>query len=196
MFKLNLILTRLPFNWKTPFGYLIATIIISLASLCMLSSAVPTVCIFCGLCWILMEIVKDMTNDLINLKARKRFDPNYKQLNRHFFNMVHDFSDAKQLSVVGKKMSLNRKMTWWFLYHFRLAQEINECHEFNITLLFIWSLITMSMSLLILQLESVEYLIKFCSFWRNLTKRCVHKFKLLCKCLYCRFLDWSRFMHT
>lgn len=91
---------RLPFNWRTPIGYLIA-----LAAECTaINSATfgftPVISFFVGSGWFVIGIVKDITNDLGELNVRKA--PNNKrkkELKEKFCYILRFYSDARELST-------------------------------------------------------------------------------------------------
>lgn len=89
---------RLPFNWRTPFGYLIAF-------LCEFASAYAT-CLYSGAlgnllvssCYVEICIVKDITIDLIAMNRCEKFEGNQMEIRMRFCDVVQLYSDAKQLS--------------------------------------------------------------------------------------------------
>lgn len=96
---------RLPFDWKTPFGYFIALFLEIPALYTMLFNALTLLCLFFGSSWIFIQFAEDITNDLKQLKRNKETDRNDRILKKHFFSAVQFYSDAKQLSP-------NFKLNW------------------------------------------------------------------------------------
>lgn len=87
----------LPFNWKTPIGFSVflafEAFILSTIGL----SCVPLISFTAGSCWLVNAFIKDITNDLINFKAKKKRDAQLKA-KAHLYKVIKDFADVKQLS--------------------------------------------------------------------------------------------------
>lgn len=99
---------RLPFNWRTPLGYLMALILQAASTYVTLLSVSPSIILLVGSCWILILFIHDITNDLSKLSAIKHDqllssgkNTNGK-IKRRFCKIVRNFSDVKELSV-GKR---------------------------------------------------------------------------------------------
>lgn len=90
--------SRLPFNWKTPFGYLIAFSLEIASAYTMLFIALTALCLVVGSCWIFIGIVDDITNDLDRLNCNDETDHSEQCMKIRFFSTVQLYSDAKQLS--------------------------------------------------------------------------------------------------
>lgn len=110
----------MPFNWKTPFGYSIALIGESLAGLAMIFMGGPSGVYFVGSSTLIIEFVKDITNDMSNLNVPAFNERNRKKMKKRFYNILQDFSDAKQLSKILwiKKLSnfftIDQKSQYFF----------------------------------------------------------------------------------
>lgn len=92
---------RLPFNWRTPLGYIITLA----AEYTSINSAVfgftPIISFFIGSGWFAIWIVKDITNDLSALKVKKASSNKQKrELKEKFCYIVRFYSDARELSVL------------------------------------------------------------------------------------------------
>lgn len=102
----NIILThvkslfRLPFNWKTPFGYAIALGGFFAALVGTLFEGSATMSFKVGSCWMIITFVKDLKNDLTLLTATDMHNINYGQLKEHFCNVMRQFCVLKQLSGI------------------------------------------------------------------------------------------------
>lgn len=99
--NLSFPIQRLPFNWRTPFGYLMALICETCAFICMVCMGSPCVGIFIGSCWLLTAFMKDITYDLSNLSADVKLKRSKQKINAQFTSIVQDFSDAIQLSGIN-----------------------------------------------------------------------------------------------
>lgn len=93
----NFFFIRLPFNWKTPIGYFIASIFFAGAIFCLLFGIIPVVCLFIGSCWLFICFAKDMTNELSNLNAIARAK-NQRELEERFAKVIKMHVNVKQLS--------------------------------------------------------------------------------------------------
>lgn len=90
---------RLPFSGKTPIGYLLCFVFVTLGAYCALSCIVPTISFSIGLAILSRAFIEKSIIDLKELgkKARK----NSGQAKQLFCSIVQDFSDLKELS--GKR---------------------------------------------------------------------------------------------
>lgn len=88
--------SRLPFNWRTPWGYLAAWIIQSVGFLCTLMCIPGFSVMFFGSCWLFASIIKDLANDLPQLNTTKADRRQY-ELKARFCRTVQYHSNLKQL---------------------------------------------------------------------------------------------------
>lgn len=91
------ILIRYPFDWKTPFGYFVASLS-QLAGILCLSCLYSHFfnCIF-GSVWLFICIAKDVKMDLIAFNvAVKTSDVDEAELTKRFLNVTQIYSDAKE----------------------------------------------------------------------------------------------------
>lgn len=104
---------RLPFNWRTPLGYLVALFAQFTGSFAVLFSALTVFSFLVGSCWLFYTISRDINQDLKCLKCKKSSDGNDRSLKIHFYHIVQVYLDAKQLS------SYSKKIDWidWFYRH-------------------------------------------------------------------------------
>lgn len=92
--------SRLPFDWRTPFGYLVTLA----AEYTSINSAVfgftPIISFFIGSGWFAIWIVKDITSDLAALKDQQvSTKRRQKELKKKFYYIVRFYSDARELSA-------------------------------------------------------------------------------------------------
>lgn len=90
---------RLPFNWKTPFGYLIALLFETVAMFGVNLGSVPIGCFLLGTCWLVMAFVDDIINDISILNGYGKSMRDAWKVKPQFHFIVQNIADAKQLSV-------------------------------------------------------------------------------------------------
>lgn len=157
--------SRMPFNWKTPFGYLIAFFLETSAFYSIVLGCVPLVCFLVGSCSFFTSFAKDITEafrilDIDYRKTKNRKRPKQTgNITESFRNVVQLFADAKQLS---RNLTLNflHRTVWNNDQHlslFSLVNEFNHIYEFIVTGIFAWTLSAIASSLLVVQKELVEY---------------------------------------
>lgn len=83
----------LPFDWKTPFGYLFAFVISSNACYAYIFSLCPMIYFLIGSCWLFVEAAEDITEDLSLLQK------NDARLKRQLCDIIRFHAEAKQLSA-------------------------------------------------------------------------------------------------
>lgn len=96
--KKSFFFSRMPFNWRTPLGYLIAYVSESSAIYSALFCATPIICFLFGLCLFCVSMVKDLSADLSLSIVGGTSKPNRDQLKKSFCQIVQSFVDVKQLS--------------------------------------------------------------------------------------------------
>ena len=99
IFWFFLFILRLPFNWRTTYGYPIALFIQCSQTFCAVFPIAPTLCVFVGSCWFFTAFAKDISIDFHNFKANARhLNKHPKKMFTTFCNILKNFSDIKQLS--------------------------------------------------------------------------------------------------
>lgn len=151
----------MPFEWRTPYGYLIALTIESIVITCIIFSSFPHICFFIGSCLSISSFMDDIQNDLTALMLTKRgLNRNDERvLKQSLCKIVQDVSDAKELSYeIFHLFSWEKiKQIKSIFFHFSLVNQLNNIYSFHITNACFWSLLTISNTLLMLNLELVEY---------------------------------------
>lgn len=89
---------RLLVNWKTPFGYLIEFFIQCGATYSVLFSTVTATCHLIGSCWIIVEFVRDISNELIELNDNTKSEHIECELKERLINIIQLHTDVNQLS--------------------------------------------------------------------------------------------------
>lgn len=91
--RLSPFLDRLPFNWKTPFGYFCAFLLACIVTYAILYTILPVICIGIGTCVLMVPFLKDALNNF-----HISDDKNGTEIKKIFYSVVEDFLDLKQLS--------------------------------------------------------------------------------------------------
>lgn len=172
-FKIEICLRsfRLPFNWRTPHGYLTAWFLQAIGLFCTVILVPGFNVLYFGSCWLFVSFVNDITNDLPQMNAIKSQRPNYNKRNSRFCRRVQDYSDLKQLSEIYcdslvnfptnilfwnssvQKVSINLSLS----SSFRFMTQFNVILEFLIFGLFGWTLLAIGSSLIAFFTLLVEY---------------------------------------
>lgn len=93
----------MPFNWRTPFGYLITISLQYILAQYSIAFICPVLCFFIGSCFLLKSFAGNITNDInsLNAVAKKKSDRNYaKKIRTIFCNAVQDHGELQQLSTI------------------------------------------------------------------------------------------------
>lgn len=149
-----ILILRLPFSWKTPGGYLFALIFESISAFytCLFLSSL--LCFMIGSSLLLMDFVGDITNNLSHLIDTQTLERgNHAKITVNFYDTVQFHSCAKQLSW---HLPLDYLHILFHNLNFRFTKEFSEIYEFIITGAFLWCLVTICSSLLVLQAEIVK----------------------------------------
>lgn len=88
----------LPFNWQTPFGYLIASLIQFAAAFAVLLSATAVLGFLVGSCWLFIDTIRDITTDLEYFNVNRSSGQSNRIMKMRFCKIIAFYSDAKQLS--------------------------------------------------------------------------------------------------
>ena len=98
---------RLPFNWKTPIGYLIALIFIDVAVFGAFLGIMATVALSASFSCLLISFAESIENDVNSLNAMSaKCGENIVQMKKLFKNIIEDLSDMKQLSKIRHKFAI------------------------------------------------------------------------------------------
>lgn len=89
---------RLPFNWKTPFGYMIVACMKLAASFSATFIATVFICLLIGLCWSMKCHIKAITHNISMLNVGKESTKNAKECKKRIGIIARGFTDAKKLS--------------------------------------------------------------------------------------------------
>lgn len=88
---------RLPFNWKTPFGYLVAFVSQYLGSTFVLTIFTVVMNLVYETCWFFITVARDIRKELTEFNADVRTShENPEKMTKRFVELIQIFSDAKQ----------------------------------------------------------------------------------------------------
>lgn len=106
-----------------------------------------------GTSLLLIALAKDITNELHSINA---VEANQLELTNTLRNSIKLQSKAKK--YFGKRNPcIEQSKIKFGLFYCRLIQKLCDAYEFNITIHFLWGIITICGILLMLQIELVEY---------------------------------------
>lgn len=89
---------RLPFDWKTPSGFLIALSIQSILSICVMVTLECLAIFGLGTCLMLFPLTKDMKNNLRTISHDARRKKNRSKIIKQFSQFIQFHSKLIQLS--------------------------------------------------------------------------------------------------
>lgn len=89
---------RFPFNWATPFGYLIALVLEYIFLFCSLLNSVAILCYSIAMPWLLQSCVKDISFEVSYLDVDEILNGNRMEMIDCFRNILQDFTTIKELS--------------------------------------------------------------------------------------------------
>lgn len=101
----------MPFNWKSPIGYVFATIFISVSSFSILLCLTLTLSFLIGNCWLFISFAKDISSDWMILDFGGRLYRRHPKVKKRIYEIVQLHSDVKQLSD-NEISSFDRKKKW------------------------------------------------------------------------------------
>lgn len=90
---------RLPFNWKTPLGYLIAQLAQTLAAYFTLVCLASVLCFLVGSCWLFITFIEDITQNLFVWNNDKTANRNHEDRLKCYCNIIQSYVDVNQLST-------------------------------------------------------------------------------------------------
>lgn len=155
MIEFNIL--RLPYNWKTPFGYAIAFFGTYAGMSASLFSCTPIMCFVIASCYLIATFLTDIKSDLSGLNASKTRKMNCQKLEKRLSNIIRQFCSIEQLSKSYR--SRNKLLCWntkfqnyhfYMISTFRFIISLNNIYEFIIFGYFVWSLTTIGATLFLL----------------------------------------------
>lgn len=147
---------RLPFDYKTPLGFACVFMIESVSTYAVAYSILPSLCFALGSFLLVGAGVQDISSDF-QLLCERASDGNECELKQLLSNLVEHIAEMKQLRDLTEFAHV-------LLFHnriviiLRLVVTFTDFNQFNISALFMWSILTIRGAILIIHLELVEYL--------------------------------------
>lgn len=126
-------------------------------------------CFLMGSCWLFISFIKDTQNDLDQLSTTGKSGLGRLNVTERFCNLVKTYSNVKVLSITSCLIPFTISLTLEnyslcnIFSSFSLALNIFRCigyfnaiYEFKILFTFLWALLSITSSLMILQEQLVE----------------------------------------
>ena len=109
----------MPFDWRTLLGYPFAWMIEYAAVFTTFFVVSPNICLTGGMCWLVISITKDVTNDLHLLNIAGRSTRSQTKAKKNFLIILKFYLELKELSE--QKNDLNSEildfynfLAWFF----------------------------------------------------------------------------------
>lgn len=149
---------RFPFNWQTPIAYTIALLTQCAGTISGLICFVPILCLFIGSSWLVSSFVDDLTTELSQHFSDGQFqccvgETADAETMDHFVRIMQFHMDANQLSTNSDPLGFNNES---LLVHFRLTDEINSIYQYTTLSMFLWSMLSICSSMLVIHEELVK----------------------------------------
>lgn len=93
-----LLSSSLEFDWKTPFGYLVAVLGQAVQVFCIVFNISPFLVFMFGSCLLFIAFVEDITNEFEDLSSIESSPKNDMELKKRFSYVIQLYSEVKQLS--------------------------------------------------------------------------------------------------
>lgn len=141
---------RMPFDWKTPCGYIITCLVQFQAWFFLLANCSVVLVFLGGVCWIIMAFIDDIKNDFHRLNGIKRpVDLKFK------VNSINKFhSSVIQLSVISIILFM-LEITCYVQFFTRFVHDFSDIYEIIIIGYYLWSITTICSTLLVIRIETV-----------------------------------------
>lgn len=98
MIFLSVFYVRLPFDWRTPLGYLFAELFEVVAYASVVLCVTTIFCIYGGCCWVFVTFIQDIADDLKLLSVGGASNRHQKKRQERFRETIRLHSDVKELS--------------------------------------------------------------------------------------------------
>lgn len=155
-----LIPNRLPFNWKTPFGYMIATIFFLAATCAVLYALTLTLSFYAGACYFFISFSKDISNDVPLLIVGGKSKRSHQKMKARFCKIIQLNSTVKQLSRCWTHHIFIFQCAFISIFPFsRIIDEFNGIYEFMTFNYFLWTTLCECALLLGFVSQLVKYMI-------------------------------------
>lgn len=115
----------MPFDWKTPCGYIIVAGMKLAASFSATYIATVFMCLLIGSCWTIKSYIKATTYSVSMLKVGKLSSESSEECKKRISIIAQNFEKAKQLS---QKLSIKWKLSVYLKLIFFQTGQWDECH--------------------------------------------------------------------
>lgn len=154
-------LQRLPFDWQNPLGYVIAFILQYILTFNLFVTVLGILIFGAAICSMLISLVEDMKRDLDTLKASARAKCARREILMKFCHLIELHSNEQQLSKLAccccsrPPVLINIKSGTSYLFA-RFVHDFFQLVKRKILILFVWSILTICGTMLMVQMEIVE----------------------------------------
>lgn len=146
---------RLPFDWKNPIGYIFALGLQCAGIYVMIHTAACCNSFIIGPCVMFIALAKDIKEDQERFQSVKQLE--LLMIKQKLSEFVDLHSNVKQLSRKGVDQQRNSSSIN-ILFFYRLVEDFTEIYSNPILYLFLWSVLNICITLLMLQIELVSYI--------------------------------------
>lgn len=140
----------MPFDWKTPICYFIVFVTQFVSFYFLLYCCTCIISFLIGSCWILISFTEDMKTQLGSLKQTNGHLENQKILSE----FIESHAKAKQLNLIFHHKCTKPKLK--LIIFSRFVYDFIDYFAIVITAYYVWSICTISSTLLVVQMEIVE----------------------------------------
>lgn len=120
---------RLPFNWRTPFGYLLAMISEGVGIIYTLHTVATIICYMAASCRSFVAILKDIENDVPLLSVGGMSDHSHMLTEKRLCKIIQLYSDLKQLGQIHPYILIGVPY-WKKQFEFNLADLLTSSMRF------------------------------------------------------------------
>lgn len=110
---------RVPFDWRSPFGYIMYLMFYVPGIFCVIYAAVPPICFYAGSCLLFIAFVQDIEDDLNVLMVKNSDGTHDAKLKAQFFEIVQVYSEVKELGYLVFCLNNSNISNRIFLLSFR-----------------------------------------------------------------------------
>lgn len=133
---------RLPFDWRTPFGYLVATIFIAIVACALFYVLTLTLSFYWASCTLFIAFADDISNDVSFLVVGGQSKHSHRRIKERFCKIIQQYSMAKQLSVNWNPFGEHFWFSFVFFWFCRMVDEFNGIYQFITFNYFLWTTMT------------------------------------------------------
>lgn len=155
---------RFPFDWKNPVGFLVAVIIQYILDLVGFAVVLGSLSFGVSVYLFTLSVNKDIRGILKTINRKAKSTQNQQNIIHRTRVYIQLHSDLKQLSAKWDRIKNYEELIKCVLVFSRFLQDFVEICQPFLVALFLWGSITICCTMLMIQIELVEY------FWKILEK--------------------------